>query len=108
MINELKILEDGTLIVKTDQYDNVKRVLVEDGTNGTLYYADTFSYHPVKEPPVVGIFRNCSGIRWDCEDCKFDNRTANDYPCRMCTGDTFNAFEPMEGWAEDAEMRSEE
>lgn len=108
MINELKILEDGTLIVKTDQCQNVKRVLVEDGTNGTLYYTDTFSYRLVKEPPVVGIYRNCSGIRWDCENCKFDNRTANDYPCRMCTGDTFNAFEPMEGWAEDAEMRSEE
>lgn len=108
MINELKILEDGTLIVKTDQYDNVKRVLVEDGTNGTLYYADTFSYHPVKEPPVVGVYRNCSDISWCCEDCKYDSLSSNDYPCRMCTGDTFNAFEPMEGWAEDAEMRSEE
>lgn len=99
MIIASEILEDGTLIVKTDQYDNVKRVLVKNGTNGTLYYADTFSYHPVKEPPVVGIYRNCSDISWCCEDCKYDNLSAIEYPCRMCTSDTFNAFEPIEGWA---------
>ena len=35
------ILEkDGTLIVTTEHYKNVGRVLVECGTNGTLFYQD--------------------------------------------------------------------
>ena len=35
------ILEkDGTLIVTTDHYENVGRVLVQYGTNGTLFYQD--------------------------------------------------------------------
>ena len=35
------ILEkDGTLIVTTEHYDNVGRVLVQYGTKGTLFYQD--------------------------------------------------------------------
>lgn len=52
----------------------------------------------MKEPPIVGIYRNCTDIKWCCEDCKHDNCESNEYPCRMCVGDCFNAFEPKEGW----------
>lgn len=34
------IEKDGTLIVTTDHYENVGRVLVQYGTNGTLFYQD--------------------------------------------------------------------
>lgn len=35
------ILEkDGTLVVTTEHYENVGRVLVQHGTNGTLFYQD--------------------------------------------------------------------
>ena len=38
---EVKLLEDGTLVVTTDKYPNVTRVFVEDGkTSGSLFYAD--------------------------------------------------------------------
>lgn len=36
-----KVLSDGTLVIDTDKYDDVKRVLVEHGTKGTLYYSDS-------------------------------------------------------------------
>jgi hypothetical protein len=32
--------KDGTLIVTTEHYKNVSRVLVQHGTNGTLFYQD--------------------------------------------------------------------
>lgn len=32
--------KDGTLIVTTEHYENVGRVLVQYGTNGTLFYQD--------------------------------------------------------------------
>jgi hypothetical protein len=35
------ILEkDGTLVVTTEHYENVGRVLVQHGTSGTLFYKD--------------------------------------------------------------------
>lgn len=34
------LLADGTLVVNTEQYEEVKRVLVEHETNGTLFYPD--------------------------------------------------------------------
>lgn len=38
---EVKLLDDGTLIVTTDKYPNVTRVFVEDGkTSGSLFYAE--------------------------------------------------------------------
>ena len=38
---EVKLLDDGTLIVTTDKYPNVTRVFVEDGkTSGSLFYTD--------------------------------------------------------------------
>lgn len=43
------ILEkDGTLIVTTEHYKNVGRVLVQYGTNGTLFYQD-------QDPEIVPI-----------------------------------------------------
>lgn len=38
---EVRLLDDGTLIVTTDKYPNVTRVFVEDGkTSGSLFYAE--------------------------------------------------------------------
>lgn len=37
---EPKLEKDGTLIVTTEHYKNVGRVLVQHGTNGTLFYKD--------------------------------------------------------------------
>lgn len=39
-ITNMKLLEDGTLVINTDLYPEVKRVLVEHETSGTLYYSD--------------------------------------------------------------------
>lgn len=36
----IKLLPDGTLVVKSDLYPKVKRVLVENETYGTFYYLD--------------------------------------------------------------------
>ena len=36
----IELLQDGTLVVNTELYPKVKRVLVEHETNGTLYYSD--------------------------------------------------------------------
>ena len=52
LLNDLKqepILEkDGTLIVTTEHCENVGRVLVQYGTNGTLFYQD-------QEPETVPV-----------------------------------------------------
>lgn len=37
---EPKLEKDGTLIVTTEYYENVGRVLVQHGTSGTLFYQD--------------------------------------------------------------------
>ena len=39
-IIKAELLSDGTFVINTDKYDDVKRVLVEHGTKGTLYYSD--------------------------------------------------------------------
>lgn len=40
-LEQQPILEkDGTLIVTTEHYENVDRVLVQHGTSGTLFYQD--------------------------------------------------------------------
>ena len=40
-LKQVPILErDGTLIVNTDKYEKVTRVLVQHGINGTLFYQD--------------------------------------------------------------------
>ena len=36
----LSLESDGTLRVNTDQYRRVKRILLENGTSGTMFYAD--------------------------------------------------------------------
>lgn len=36
-----KLLKDGTLVVNTIFYPQVKRILLEHNTSGTLYYADS-------------------------------------------------------------------
>lgn len=95
MTEGILILSDGTLIVHTEKQAEIKRVLVMDEKYCSLFYPDE---EPVDEPPVVGVYRDCTNVKWDCEDCKYDCYTANDYPCRMCMGDYFNAFEPKEGW----------
>lgn len=43
-IIKAELLQDGTLVIDTDKYDDVKRVLVEHGTKGTLYYSDNDAY----------------------------------------------------------------
>ena len=40
--------KDGTLIVTTEHYKNVDRVLVQYGTNGTLFYQD-------QDPEIVPV-----------------------------------------------------
>jgi hypothetical protein len=35
-----KLEKDGTLIITTEHYENVNRVLVQHGINGTLFYQD--------------------------------------------------------------------
>ena len=37
---KLDFWQDGTLKVHTRHYNDVKRVLIENGTNGTLFYPD--------------------------------------------------------------------
>lgn len=43
---ELILEKDGTLIITTEHYENVGRVLVQYGTSGTLFYQD---YEPCEE-----------------------------------------------------------
>ena len=40
MSKKLDFWQDGTLMVHTRHYNDVERVLVENGTNGTLFYPD--------------------------------------------------------------------
>lgn len=40
MAKNVDILSDGTLVVNSRHYDKTKRVLVEHGKRGTLYYPD--------------------------------------------------------------------
>ena len=87
-ISNLKALEqepilekDGTLIVTTEHYENVGRVLVQYGTNGALFYQD-------QEPKTghwiddeFGSKCSCCGIHTHLD--KFD-RPMKFKHCSMC------------------------
>lgn len=52
------ILEkDGTLIVTTKHYKNVGRVLVQYGTNGTLFYQDQEPSKPMVEIDLYSVIK---------------------------------------------------
>ena len=52
------ILEkDGTLIVTTEHYKNVGRVLVQYGTNGTLFYQDQEPFKPMIEIDLYSVIK---------------------------------------------------
>lgn len=73
------ILEkDGTLIVTTEHCEKVGRVLVQYGTNGTLFYQDQEQRkgHWVAKPHVFGV-RYCS-------ECDFELRIDNTNFCPNC------------------------
>ena len=46
MIVSYEMMDDGTLALNADNYADIKRVLVEHGTSGTLFYP---SEHPESE-----------------------------------------------------------
>ena len=76
------ILEkDGTLIVTTEHCGNVGRVLVQYGTNGTLFYQDQEPRkgHWVTKPHVFGIAY--------CSECDFELRINNTNFCPNCGAD---------------------
>ena len=54
----------------------------------------------MKEPPIVAIYRNCMGLDFSCDDCKYSELTWADIPCGDCTGEHCG-FEPKEGWKEE-------
>lgn len=64
MLKKVELLSDGTLVVNTNKYDKVKRVLIEYGTNGTLYYSDNTDWIPVSLgfpediTPVIVTYKN--------------------------------------------------
>ena len=73
------ILEkDGTFIVTTEHCEKVGRVLVQYGTNGTLFYQDQEQRkgHWVAKPHVFGV-RYCS-------ECDFELRIDNTNFCPNC------------------------
>lgn len=39
-MKQVELMDDGTLVVRTKFYPDVKRVMVEHGQEGTLFYAD--------------------------------------------------------------------
>lgn len=76
------ILEkDGTLIVTTEHCENVGRVLVQYGTNGTLFYQDQEprKEHWVTKPHVFGVAY--------CSKCDFELRINNTNFCPNCGAD---------------------
>ena len=76
------ILEkDGTLIVTTEHCGNVGRVLVQYGTNGTLFYQDQEPRkgHWVTKPHVFGVAY--------CSECDFELRINNTNFCPNCGAD---------------------
>lgn len=64
MAKQVNILADGTLLVLTRHYEKVKRVLVEHGLAGTLYYPDNPDWIPIEEglpediKPVIVTYKN--------------------------------------------------
>ena len=56
----IDLADDGTLSVEVDDATKVKRVLVEDGYNGDLYYADR----------PHGEWTNAGMLTVHCSNCK--------------------------------------
>lgn len=54
--------QDGTLIVNTSHYNNVERVLVENGTNGTLFYPDDDGRNNHKVEEAISILKNAAWL----------------------------------------------
>lgn len=54
--------QDGTLIVNTSHYNNVERVLVENGTNGTLFYPDDDGRNNHKVEEAIRILKNTAWL----------------------------------------------
>lgn len=52
---ESTLEKDGTLIVTTEHYKNVGRVLVQCGTNGTLFYQDQEPFKPMVEIDLYSV-----------------------------------------------------
>lgn len=51
----------------------------------------------MKEPPIVAVYRDCTGLDTRCDTCKFSGETWMDEPCGDCTG-RHCGYEPIEGW----------
>ena len=60
----MKLVSDGTLVVSVDDATKVKRVLVEDGKNGDLYYADRPQGEWI-EVDDASISCRCSVCGWE-------------------------------------------
>ena len=87
---DISLAEDGTLSVEVDDATKVKRVLVEDGKNGDLYYADRpqgewiFRREFVEDTPFTGYrCSNCNYWQsmgaWNfCPNCGADMRKGTD------------------------------
>lgn len=54
--------QDGTLIVNTSHYNNVERVLVENGTSGTLFYPDDDGRNNHKVEEAIRILKNTAWL----------------------------------------------
>lgn len=81
-IEQEPILEkDGTLIVTTEHCEKVGRVLVQYGTNGTLFYQDQEPRigHWVTKPHVFGVAY--------CSECDFELKINNTNFCPNCGAD---------------------
>ena len=87
---DIDLADDGTLSVKVEDATKIKRVLVEDGKNGDLYYADQaqgewiFRREFVEDTPFTG--HRCSNCNywqsmgaWNfCPNCGADMRKGSD------------------------------
>lgn len=78
------ILEkDGTLIVTTEHCEKVGRVLVQYGTNGTLFYQDQElrKGHWIEHPHECGI--NWEYPMYECSECHGWTEDDSDF-CPNC------------------------
>lgn len=64
---DIDLADDGTLSVEVDDATKVKRVLVEDGKNGDLYYADRPQGEWIKTDRL-----NCGARVYQCSICGED------------------------------------
>lgn len=67
--NKMQLLKDGTLIVSTNKYKDVKRVLVEYKTNGTLFYPDGTYKKEMPQKPIVS-YDNFGDGTLCCPNCE--------------------------------------